>query len=136
MNSNNSHYYLIFLALLTIKMITLSVITILGKGIWKEQNTSSFGNEHQWLPKSRIKKQWFIVKSGCSLHKKNFFKTPFNSSQLGEILELHYHYQDIISLNLPLFEDSALEGLSKVKVEKYSCNTSYGNTNKSPYSAQ
>lgn len=134
MNSNNSHYYLIFLALLTIK-ITLSVITILGKGIWKEENTSSFGNEHQWLPKSRIKKQWFIVKSGCPPHKKNV-KTPFNSSQLAEILDLHYHYQDIISLDLPLFEDSALEGLSKVKVEKYSSNTSYGNTNKSPYSAQ
>lgn len=54
------------------------------------------------------------------------------------MLELHYHDQDNISLNLPLFEDSALEGLSKgrIKVEKYTTNTSYGNTNKSPYSAQ
>lgn len=65
--------------------------------------------------KVELKSSGLLLNLGVPSTQKNFFKTPFNSSQLGEILELHYHYQDIISLNLPLFEDSALEGLSKVK---------------------
>lgn len=63
-------------------------------------------------------------------HTPKTLKIPFNLSQLGKILELCHHYQDIISLNLPLFADSALEGLSKGRVigGKYSANTSYGKT--------
>lgn len=62
---------------------------------------------------------------------KIFLRTPFNSSQLGEIL-------DIISRNLPLrtqlWKNSRRQ--KKVKDEKYSTNTSYGNINRSLYSAQ
>lgn len=52
MNSNNSHYYLIFLPLLTIKMIKLSIVSFLEKAygrrktcIHLEMSTVSFLKE-------------------------------------------------------------------------------------------
>lgn len=37
MNSNNSHYYLIFLPLLTIKMIKLSIVSFLEKAYGRKK---------------------------------------------------------------------------------------------------
>lgn len=84
----------------------------------------SFENKHHLLPKSKIKNQQLIIKSDCP---------PPPTSQQD-------HYQGIILVSLPMFEDSALEGIpkGKVKGKKYSINAWYGNTNssKNPYIVQ
>lgn len=132
-NANNSHYYLIFLVLLTIKIKQL-VVLFLEKA--HERKKTHFQNKYYLLPKRSIKKQLFAVKSGQPPgKKKNFRNTPFNLSQLGKILELH-----VITRILFHSIFSVLERLSKgrVKVEKYLTNASSGNTNnsKSPYATQ
>lgn len=82
------------------------------------------------LPKSRIKKQCFIDKS-VLLPPKIHLKDLFQIKSIGRNYRVMPSLPGNYSLNLSLFEDSALERLSKgrAKVEKYSTNTSYGNTN-------
>lgn len=60
-NANNSHYYLIFLVLLTIKIKQL-VVLFLEKA--HERKKTHFQNKYYLLPKRSIKKQLFAVKSG------------------------------------------------------------------------
>jgi len=77
----------------------------------------SFENEHHFLPKSRIKQQWFTVKSEC-FPQKNFLKYLFQFKSTGKNFGITpSYYQDIISPNLPFFEDWALERLSKGRVK-------------------